>query len=1021
MADSRDLTFGMDFGLDEAIERLEGVIGRIEGITSGAEEVESAGQRIGTGIVAGTTAASAGVDSLTNGLAGIADSAEDAQNAAQGAGDAARDMGDKYATVQENAAGGLDFGLEGQMSALRETSSALDGIGASAEGVGIGARDMFDTFQNGARDAGRAADEMGSRYRESGEDVSDTFRKMGANAGGLGKAFAVTMGTALKSGTSTAKSIQAGFQGAIGHTEKKVTGFVSSFRKGAQTIGTAILHPVKTIKDKMGGALIEAGTRTEELGREADKTTRELDDMGKAGAGAGADIGKTLKSVIGAFVGLQAIKQGVQLIKQFIGAAIEAAGAAENTAAKFDAMFASSDAAAWADSYANAVHRSKTEVEGFMVSNKTMYTQLGITGEAANDLSKVTTSLAYDFGAAFKMNDADALSLVQDAIRGNMDALTEYGINIDQAALKASAMQMGLGTNIDTLDDAAMAQVRLNALMEQSGKIQQSAVKDTGGLVNSTKSLNGIWNNFIGSAGAKFAPLLENLFGIILEAWPTIEPMLMGFVDILANGLSDAIPAVVELGKTLIPLLSNVLGKLLSAIMPILPVVTDLIATLLPPLVEIFGQLASQILPPLTDIFSVLIESVIEPLLPVIQELISTLLPPFVSLLSMVSPILQMLSPLLTMLAQLLVPIASVIGDFIQSLLPPLMTILDTIFSKILMPLMPIITSLVETLLPPIASLLGIIAPILELIAPILSAISPVLEVIGSVLGIIGDVLGKVIGFLADGVGKVVGFFSNLFGGAKDSKKEVEDLSGAVKGLDSATSKETSLAIDTNDYKKQVEGAAASTSAAVKESSNEAKEITDVNFLSMGMSADATYGKMATDAETAWTRMTSAAEKGAQRIVDAFKSIGTAANSIGSANISVTSNIPHNARGTDNFKGGPTFMNEEGGEIAVLPRGSTIIPADKSEQIVNNITNIDRSTNKTGDTVSKTDASDHRTTNVSRGGGFTPPPINIHIHGNPDKSTIEDMKAQLEGLFREWYEKAQEDDYTGRAIQEGLT
>lgn len=170
-----------------------------------------------------------------------------------------------------------------------------------------------------------------------------------------------------------------------------------------------------------------------------------------------------------------------------------------------------------------------------------------------------------------------------------------------------------------------------------------------------------------------------------------------------------------------------------------------------------------------------------------------------------------------------------------------------------------------------------------------------------------------------------------------------------MKGLDSATSKETSLVIDTNDYKKKVEGAAATTSAAVTESSNVAKEITDVNFLSMGMQADATYGKMATDAETAWSRMTTAAENGAQRIVEAFKKIGTVANSIGTANISVTSNIPHNARGTDNFRGGPTYMNEEGGELAVLPRGSTIIPADKSEQIVNNITNIDRSTNKTGD------------------------------------------------------------------------
>ena len=52
------------------------------------------------------------------------------------------------------------------------------------------------------------------------------------------------------------------------------------------------------------------------------------------------------------------------------------------------------------------------------------------------------------------------------------------------SALKNSAAALGLGTNIDALDDAAMAQVRLNAILEQSGDIQKAAVEQTGGLTN---------------------------------------------------------------------------------------------------------------------------------------------------------------------------------------------------------------------------------------------------------------------------------------------------------------------------------------------------------------------------------------------------------------------------------------------------------------------------------------------------------------------------------------------------------
>lgn len=48
----------------------------------------------------------------------------------------------------------------------------------------------------------------------------------------------------------------------------------------------------------------------------------------------------------------------------------------------------------------------------------------------------MTTSLAYDFGAAFKMDDAEALSTVQDYISGNTAALSQYGVQIDDTVLQ---------------------------------------------------------------------------------------------------------------------------------------------------------------------------------------------------------------------------------------------------------------------------------------------------------------------------------------------------------------------------------------------------------------------------------------------------------------------------------------------------------------------------------------------------------------------------------------------------------
>lgn len=151
------------------------------------------------------------------------------------------------------------------------------------------------------------------------------------------------------------------------------------------------------------------------------------------------------------------------------------------------------------------------------------------------------------------MDDTEALTLIQEGIQGNGEALAEYGVKLDEATVKAQAMKMGLGDNIDEMDEATLAQVRLASIIEQSSKVQQAAINQTDGLTNSTKSLNGIWTNFMEDAGGKFTPVIEQFLNTIIEAWPTIEPMLLGLVEMLSEGLSQAMPVIMELGRPFCP------------------------------------------------------------------------------------------------------------------------------------------------------------------------------------------------------------------------------------------------------------------------------------------------------------------------------------------------------------------------------------------------------------------------------------------------------------------------------------
>ncbi len=843
MADVRELTFGLDFDLDEPIKQLDAVVDRLEQVTSGEEDAADASHEVGAQLSSGMDAAEA---------------------------------------------------------STRRAEKAVEGIGT-----------QLSAGADAAEDFGRAGEKIGSQFRD-----------MGREADSFGSAVKKSMGASLKSGKNFWSSIKAGAQGGFGYAEKRLSDWHKKFQTGAKSMVTALSHPIQTIKNKLGGALLSSEKKTEGLGAKAVATAKKLLGMGQDGENAGDGIKEAMKGAVGSLIGFEAIKGIISKLKELGAAALEVAKAAKTTEKKFDAAFSGTDAADWVDNFADAVHRSTAEVQSFMVSNKSMYGEIGITGQAAADLSKITTSLSYDLGNAFSMDDTEALGVIQDYIKGNNAALEEYGVHIDDATLKASAMQMGLGANVDSLNDAAKAQVRLNALLGQSEKIQQAAINDTDGLTNAQKSLNGIMQNFALEAGEEFTPVLEGLYGTIIENWPTIEPMLMGLVETLSSGLSEAMPVLLDLGQTLIPTLTDVVGTLFEAATPILSVV---------------GELASQILPPLVGF----------------------------------------------------------IGEIAQTLLPPAVGLLETI-------------------------------------SPLLDSISPVLSVIGDILQVVAQGLGSVIGWMSDGVGKVTSFFSGIFGGAKDSKSAVDDLSGAVNGLGTATSKKTSLAVDTSKYKEKVTGAATESTKAVKDSSKQAQTSAERSFSAMGTSATSTYSRMESASKASWKSMTLEATTGANKIISELGRVKTAAagtttsRTTGSSSASsagakttpaasastagkVGTSIPHHAGGTPNFEGGPTWMNEQGGELAVLPGGSAIIPADQTERLMQSYTNFVTNSN-----------TNNNTSNTSRTSVVINPSFTIKIEGNAgDERAMSALEDRLRSIFRDLYQEAQEEDYTARALQAG--
>lgn len=509
---------------------------------------------------------------------------------------------------------------------------------------------------------------------------------------------------AEKAGTATGKAYDS--------AEKKGKSFGQKVIGGAKKIQKTIQHPITTIKENLVKALKKAGKEIDETGDKSKDTKKDLDSLGDAGTSAGDTIKDSINGAIAKVAALKVAfelaKQGIDFFKNAATTIVELGVSAEGTSAKFDALFDDKGIKKWSENFSAAINRNKTEVQGFLVQNKVMYQELGLSGEVADELSKITTSLAYDLGSKFKMDDAEALSVMQDYLRGNTAALLEYGIQIDDATLKQTSISMGLGANIDKLDEASAAQVRLNALMENSTSIQRQAAESQEGYANGLKGIKAKIADLGEKAAAKFEPAFTKVTDAILKAWPQIEPPLLQLIEMLGNGIANNAPTLIGFATTALPPLISTLQEVFQAAEPIGTVLIDLATTVIPPLV-----------------------SSLAPLVGTIADLAETILPPF----------------------------GEIIGKIATTIVPPLIEIFQTLNDTILEPvLMPLLGTLADAILPAVK--IG-----LEATIPVLQALSPILELIGTGLGKVVGFLGKIVEYAAGGIGTLVEKIGGIFGG----------------------------------------------------------------------------------------------------------------------------------------------------------------------------------------------------------------------------------------------------------------
>jgi hypothetical protein len=247
---------------------------------------------------------------------------------------------------------------------------------------------------------------------------------------------------------------------------------------------------------------------------------QELGGVGGLGENAGTDLGNGMggkfKSTFATFAKGAVIALGVMAglaVKDFFKDAVTSASDFNEQGAAVGQVFgdAATEIQKFASTGAVALGQSKVQI---LDAAK----QFGIYGKAAGLAGKDNASFSTDLVtlatdlASFNNTTVDeALAALGSGLRGEAEPLRKYGVLLDDATLKAKAMEMGIYDGKGSLDQQAKILAANAVIFEQTNTQQGDFARTSEGLANQQRILAAQTENFGIQVGTALLPMLTNL------------------------------------------------------------------------------------------------------------------------------------------------------------------------------------------------------------------------------------------------------------------------------------------------------------------------------------------------------------------------------------------------------------------------------------------------------------------------------------------------------------------------------
>ena len=219
--------------------------------------------------------------------------------------------------------------------------------------------------------------------------------------------------------------------------------------------------------------------------------------------------------------------------------AAQAASDFNETVSKSGIIFgeASTEIKAFADTAAEALGLSKQAALDAAATMGTFGKSAGLAGADLSNFSIEMVKLSGDLASFHNANPADVALALGAALRGEAEPIRKFGVLLNDAAVKAQAMKMGLYDGTGALDAQAKVLATQQIILQQTSDAQGDFARTSEGAANQQRILKAQVDNAKISIGQAFLPILE-----------AVLPVLVTFATAIGNNTDAFIAFVAVIG-----------------------------------------------------------------------------------------------------------------------------------------------------------------------------------------------------------------------------------------------------------------------------------------------------------------------------------------------------------------------------------------------------------------------------------------------------------------------------------------